>query len=80
MFYWLYVQFASTDYVPVLNLLKYQTFRTGLAIFTAQIVVVALGSRFIRWMKPGRARASRCAPRASSATSSKNPARRPWAG
>ncbi|WP_293899125.1 phospho-N-acetylmuramoyl-pentapeptide-transferase [Phenylobacterium sp.] len=51
MFYWLYLQFASTHYVPILNLLKYQTFRTGLAIFTAQVVVVALGSRFIRWMK-----------------------------
>jgi len=51
MFYWLYVTFASADYVPVLNLLKYQTTRTGLAIFTAQLVVVLLGSRFIRWMK-----------------------------
>jgi len=47
MFYWLYLAFGSTHYVPILNLLKYQTFRTGLAIFTAQIVVVALGSRFI---------------------------------
>ena len=51
MFYWLYLTFASTHYVPILNLLKYQTFRTGLAIFTAQLVVVAMGSRFIRWMK-----------------------------
>jgi len=51
MFYWLYLQFAASHYVPVLNLLKYQTFRTGLAIFTAQLVVVALGSRFIRWMQ-----------------------------
>ena len=51
MFYWLYLTFASTEYVPVLNLLKYQTTRTGLAIVTAQFVVVALGSRFIRWMK-----------------------------
>ncbi len=51
MFYWLYLTFASAGYVPILNLLKYQTFRTGLAIFTAQLVVVALGSRFIRWMK-----------------------------
>jgi phospho-N-acetylmuramoyl-pentapeptide-transferase len=51
MFYWLYLTFASTHYVPVLNLLKYQTFRTGLAVFTAQIIVVAMGSRFIRWMK-----------------------------
>jgi len=51
MFYWLYLTFASQEYVPVLNLLKYQTTRTGLAIFTAQLVVVLLGSRFIRWMK-----------------------------
>ena len=51
MFYWLYEQYAASGYVPIINLLKYQTFRTGLAIFTAQLVVVALGSRFIRWMK-----------------------------
>ncbi|MBW8815376.1 MAG: phospho-N-acetylmuramoyl-pentapeptide-transferase [Caulobacterales bacterium] len=51
MFYWLYLQFAATHHVSVLNLLKYQTFRTGAAIFTAQLVVVALGSRFIRWMQ-----------------------------
>jgi phospho-N-acetylmuramoyl-pentapeptide-transferase len=51
MFYWLYLAFASTHYVPVLNLLKYQTTRTGLAIVTAQFVVVAMGSRFIRWMQ-----------------------------
>jgi phospho-N-acetylmuramoyl-pentapeptide-transferase len=51
MFYWLYVTFAASGYVPVLNLLKYQTTRTGLAIVTAQLVVVLLGSRFIRWMK-----------------------------
>jgi len=51
MFYWLYLTFASAGYVPVLNLLKYQTTRTGLAIVTAQLVVVLLGSRFIRWMK-----------------------------
>jgi len=60
MFYWLYLQYshylqsldpAGAGYVPVLNLLKYQTTRTGLAIVTAQLVVVLLGSRFIRWMK-----------------------------
>ncbi|MFC3069245.1 phospho-N-acetylmuramoyl-pentapeptide-transferase [Phenylobacterium soli] len=51
MFYWLWVHFAGAHYVPVLNLLKYQTFRAGLAIFTAQLVVVAMGSRFIRWMQ-----------------------------
>ena len=51
MFYWLYEQFAASGYVPILNLLKYQTVRIGLAIFTAQFVVVAMGSRFIRWMQ-----------------------------
>src|SRR3712207_8556988 len=30
MFYWLYEQFAASGYVPVLNLLKYATVRTGL--------------------------------------------------
>ena len=39
------------DYVPVLNLLRYLTFRAGMAVFTAQLVVVAMGSRFIRWMQ-----------------------------
>jgi phospho-N-acetylmuramoyl-pentapeptide-transferase len=51
MFYWLYQMFGASDYVPILNLLKYQTFRTGAAIFTAQLIVVAMGSRFIGWMK-----------------------------
>jgi len=60
MFYWLYLQYshylqsldpAGAGYVPILNLLKYQTLRTGLAIFTSQLVVVAMGSRFIRWMQ-----------------------------
>lgn len=51
MFYWLYLALATNGYVPILNVLKYQTTRTGLAIFTAQLVVVALGSRFIGWMR-----------------------------
>lgn len=51
MFYWLYEQYAASGYVPILNLLKYQTVRTALAVFTAQLVVVMMGSRFIRWMK-----------------------------
>ncbi|MBX3483178.1 phospho-N-acetylmuramoyl-pentapeptide-transferase [Phenylobacterium sp.] len=56
MFYWLWQTLAAHDYVPVLNLLKYQTFRTVLAIATAQLVVVAMGSRFIRWMKARQGR------------------------
>jgi len=51
MFYWLYEQLAAGGHVPVLNVLKYITFRTGMAIFTAQLVVVLMGSRFIRWMQ-----------------------------
>jgi phospho-N-acetylmuramoyl-pentapeptide-transferase len=51
MFYWLYEQLAAGGHVPILNVLKYITFRTGLAIFTAQLVVVLMGSRFIRWMQ-----------------------------
>ena len=36
MLYWLYQQLSADGYVPFLNLLKYQTFRTGMALFTAQ--------------------------------------------
>jgi phospho-N-acetylmuramoyl-pentapeptide-transferase len=52
MFYWLYEQLsAGGHHVSVFNLLKYLTFRTGMALFTAQLVVVLMGSRFIRWMQ-----------------------------
>ena len=47
---------AHQHYVPVLNLLKYLTFRTGLSLFTAQLVVAAMGSRFIRWMRARQGR------------------------
>ncbi|MET0272984.1 MAG: phospho-N-acetylmuramoyl-pentapeptide-transferase [Phenylobacterium sp.] len=50
MFYWLY-EHLSADGYSTLRLLKYQTFRTGMALFTAQLVVVLMGSRFIRWMQ-----------------------------
>jgi phospho-N-acetylmuramoyl-pentapeptide-transferase len=52
MFYWLYEQLsAGGHHVSVFNLLRYLTFRTGMALFTAQLVVVLMGSRFIRWMQ-----------------------------
>jgi phospho-N-acetylmuramoyl-pentapeptide-transferase len=52
MLYWLYQRLAEHHhYVPVLNLLRYLTFRGGMAVATSQLVVVAMGSRFIRWMK-----------------------------
>ena len=56
MFYWLYEQLSAGGHVPIFNLLKYLTFRTGMSLFTAQIVVVALGSRFIRWIQAKQGR------------------------
>jgi phospho-N-acetylmuramoyl-pentapeptide-transferase len=52
MFHYLYLLAVENGWeVPLLGLMKYITFRTGLAIFTAQLVAVAMGSRFIRWMR-----------------------------
>ncbi len=52
MFYLLYQQLAGdADNIPGLTLLQFQTVRTGLALATAMIVAVAMGSRFIRWMR-----------------------------
>jgi phospho-N-acetylmuramoyl-pentapeptide-transferase len=53
MFYWLYEHFSAGGHghVTILNLIRYLTFRTAMSIFTAQIIVVAMGSRFIRWMQ-----------------------------
>ncbi len=71
MFYWLYEQLSAGGHIPVFNLFKYITFRTGMSLFTAQ-------SWWWRWVRassagsrPSRAAASRSAPKASSATSSK---------
>ena len=53
MLYLLYQRLAAEGhhYIPVLNLLRYLTFRSGLSLATAQLTVVAMGSRFIRWMQ-----------------------------
>jgi phospho-N-acetylmuramoyl-pentapeptide-transferase len=57
MLYLLYLRLAEHHhYIPVLNLLKYLTFRTGMSVVTAQVVVVAMGSRFIRWMQAKQGR------------------------
>ena len=57
MLYLIYQHLAvGGHYVPVLNLLKYLTFRTGLSLFTAQLVVAALGNRFIAWMRTKQGR------------------------
>jgi phospho-N-acetylmuramoyl-pentapeptide-transferase len=52
MFYYLYLLATEQHHhIPLLNLMKYITFRTGLSLFTAQIVCVGMGSRFIRWIR-----------------------------
>ena len=57
MLYLIYQHLAhGGHYVPVLNLLKYLTFRTGLSLFTGQLVVAAMGNRFIGWMRTKQGR------------------------
>ena len=57
MFYLLYQSLADySDQLPFLNLLKYLTVRIGLALFTAWIVCLAMGSRFIRWIQARQGR------------------------
>jgi phospho-N-acetylmuramoyl-pentapeptide-transferase len=63
MFYLLYSHFANmgahpgmAHYVPLLNLVRYLTFRTGMALVTAQIVIGLMGSRFIDWMRAKQGR------------------------
>ncbi|MBC6980571.1 MULTISPECIES: phospho-N-acetylmuramoyl-pentapeptide-transferase [unclassified Caulobacter] len=52
MFYLLYEQYSGlADAWPLINLLKYLTVRVGLALVTAWIVAVAMGSRFINYMR-----------------------------
>ena len=57
MLYLIYLRLAEHHhYVPVLNLLRYQTFRTGMGVATAYVIVVAMGSRFIRWVQARQGR------------------------
>ena len=52
MFFWLYKHLdPHSHYVPLFNLMRYLTFRTGLSLITAQIVVGLMGNRFIDWMR-----------------------------
>ncbi len=52
MFYWLYLHLDPHHaYVPLLNLMRYLTFRTGMALVTAQVVAMLMGQRFIDWMR-----------------------------
>ncbi len=47
----LYLLSEMRDALPVLNVLKYLTFRTLMATATGYIIAVAMGSRFIAWMR-----------------------------
>ena len=52
MFYLLYEHVTSLhQHWPLINLMRYQTVRIFLAMLTAMIVAVAMGSRFINWMR-----------------------------
>ncbi|MGA9657581.1 MAG: phospho-N-acetylmuramoyl-pentapeptide-transferase [Asticcacaulis sp.] len=57
MFYLLYEHFQGlNEHWPLLNLMKYQTVRIFLAMITSMIVAVAMGSRFINWMRSKQGR------------------------
>ncbi|MES2033875.1 MAG: phospho-N-acetylmuramoyl-pentapeptide-transferase [Pseudomonadota bacterium] len=47
----LYLLSEWRESLPLLNLLKYLTFRTLMATATGYIIAVAMGSRFIAWMR-----------------------------
>jgi phospho-N-acetylmuramoyl-pentapeptide-transferase len=57
MLFLLYQQLDPGEhYIPLVNLMRYLTFRTGMALFTAQLVCVMMGSRFIRWIQAKQGR------------------------
>jgi phospho-N-acetylmuramoyl-pentapeptide-transferase len=57
MFYLLYDHFnALHQHFPLLNLMRYLTVRIFLALITAQVVAVSMGSRFINWMRAKQGR------------------------
>jgi len=57
MFYLLYEILRAQDVdLPFFGLLRYLTFRTGMSLFTAQLVVILMGSRFIRWVQARQGR------------------------
>ena len=66
--------------VPVFNVFRYITFRTGAATMTALLFVFLFGPGIIQALRlKQEARASRSAPTARRRISPR-PARRPWAG
>ena len=57
MFYLLYEHVTSLhQHWPLINLMRYQTVRIFLAMITAMVVAVAMGSRFINWMRSKQGR------------------------
>jgi len=49
LFYYLFVPLS--DKIPVLNVFRYLTFRTGGAVMTALLICFIIGPAFIRWLK-----------------------------
>ncbi len=49
MFYYLFVPLS--DKIPVLNVFRYLTFRTGGAVMTALLICFIIGPPLIRWLK-----------------------------
>jgi len=62
MLYLLYSWFSTGEhggmphYIPFLNLVRYLTFRTIMAMVTALVVIGLMGSRFIDWMRAKQGR------------------------
>jgi phospho-N-acetylmuramoyl-pentapeptide-transferase len=53
---YLYLSAHGQMHVPFINLLRYLTFRSGMSMVTAYIVVAMMGSRFIAWMRTKQGR------------------------
>ena len=51
--------YQLSDQMPVLNLFRYITFRTGGAIITSLILAFVIGPHLINWLRPNKAKASR---------------------
>ena len=78
MLYYLLTSLA--DESPPLNVFRYLTTRTGMAILTALLFIFLFGPRIISLLKVKQGAASRSAPTGRSAISSRSRARPPWAG
>lgn len=75
MLYWIAEHLGFTG---LLNLIRYQSFRTGAAVATALFIGLIIGPRFIGWLRVRQGKGSRSVPTARRRTSPSG-ARRRWA-